>query len=421
MLVKCSALFSYHAPPSPAPLMPGWPKYAASALLTRTSDGAILVALPVPIAATLEDGTVVDVQTEYPFQDIIRVSVAVPIARTASLPLLLRIPGWAQHATLSVDGGAPARVANGTIVSTPCRAGKRTQVTLELHPQIHVETGWGARAEQLVNDSVDSSGYSKWVGALPAGGDLHSGNYTVPQAEAWCNASAGCVGFTMRIGSAGQAAEADAKETQADHHHHHHHHHHHDSPPEDGDKRHRRLPPPSPPISISGDIHHVYFKGSFGPNADPGWVSYSKAWAAADTNAVAVRRGPLLFALQLVQNATVVKTWEPFKNVDTSITTPSVWNYALMLDPKQPNRSLTFERVATPSFVPFNSSAPSMRIRGKAVRLEAWREFQSAAAEPPPSPLKLMDGTASEEVFLIPYGATELRMGAMPWATPTNK
>ena len=93
MLVKCSALFSYHAPPSPAPLMSGWPKYAASALLTRTSDGAILVALPVPIVATLEDGTVVNVQTEYPFQDIIRVSVAVPIARTASLPLLLRIPG----------------------------------------------------------------------------------------------------------------------------------------------------------------------------------------------------------------------------------------------------------------------------------------------------------------------------------------
>ena len=96
----------------------GWPKYAASALLTRVTDGALLVALPVPIAATLADGTVVTVDTEYPLEDTVRVSVSVPTRRTAPLPVLLRVPSWAVNAVISVDGGDNKTVANGTLVST---------------------------------------------------------------------------------------------------------------------------------------------------------------------------------------------------------------------------------------------------------------------------------------------------------------
>ena len=52
-----------------------------------------------------------------------------------------------------------------------------------------------------------------------------------------------------------------------------------------------------------------------------------------------------------------------------------------------------------------------------------WGESLKAATEPPPSPVTVppAEAAAAQEVLLIPYGATELRMGAMPWAyTPSS-
>jgi hypothetical protein len=414
-------------------LLQGWPKYAASALLTRVSDGALLVALPVPIAATLADGTVVTVDTEYPLEDTVRVSVTVPARRTTPLPVLLRVPSWAVNAVFSVDGGDNKTVANGTLVSTKCLAGWTTQLTLDLRPEIRVETGWGVKADHLSNGLIDANGYSRWSGALPAGGDLHSGNYSVLEATLWCNATSACVGFTMQsdgptamVEEQGEAAEdEDEDEDDADaathelldeprHQHRHLHRH--------GTRGKARAgPPPSPPEggAVPGSSL-VYFKRHFGPNGDARWASYAKAWAGRDTNAAAVRRGPLLFALQLEQTATVVKTWEPFHNTDLSFTTPSVWNYALRVDPTAPITPLVFERITSQTNVPFNSSAPNMRIRALATRLNLWNESLLAADEPPPSPVQLgaAEASSTEEVILIPYGATELRMGAMPWAMP---
>ena len=391
-------------------------------LLRRKSDGAIVVALPAPIQATLSDGVTVLVDTQYPFGDVVHVAVSVPAGREGgALPALLRVPGWASEARLSVDGTEPRPAPNGTLVSTACAAGRKTTLTLDLRPQVRVETGWGGRAGRLTNGSLDEGGYSMWTGGLPKGGDLHRGNYTVAQAEAWCNATAACVGFTFQVeddpAHGADGADDEQRRTAAaplasrPRHHHHH--------PDGGVTRTRNAPPPPSPPSAPG-VHHVYFKPTFGPNTDRSWRSYSKAWAAADTNAAAVRRGPLLFALQLEQKTRVVRTWEPFKNTDVSITTPSAWNYALRLDPTHPGATLSFERVGGASGVPFNSSAPHMRIRARATRLEAWREALLAAKEPPASPVQL-EGTAGqlvEDVVLIPYGATELRMGAMPWAAP---
>ena len=76
-------------------------------------------------------------------------------------------------------------------------------------------------------------------------------------------------------------------------------------------------------------------------------------------------------------------------------------------------------------YMVFNSSAPLMRIRAKAVALAKWGAAYGAATEPPPSPVdpEEVEGGGGAaymyaEVTLVPYGATELRMGAMPWANP---
>jgi uncharacterized protein len=114
----------------------------------------------------------------------------------------------------------------------------------------------------------------------------------------------------------------------------------------------------------------------------------------------------------------VIKTWQPFGNTDVNITTPSAWNYALELDPSHPDASLTFKRVASQSKVAFNSSAPNMLIRARARRLPRWHESFQAADEPPPSPVEGASSVPLEDVVLVPYGATELRMSALPWIRP---
>ena len=168
--------------------------------------------------------------------------------------------------------------------------------------------------------------YSPWAGALPKGGDLHSGNYTIAEAEAFCNATDACAGFTFRASLEEEAAaeEAAAEEAAAeeavaggtqsaartqvaeeeDEHGHPHHGHPHHLPHGEGgggvamtrrDLAHTS--PPSPPDSPSADEAAmaaaggkapgkalVYFKRAFTPNRDQHWRSFAKVWRDQDTN-----------------------------------------------------------------------------------------------------------------------------------------
>ena len=42
-----------------------------------------------------------------------------------------------------------------------------------------------------------------------------------------------------------------------------------------------------------------------------------------------VLRGALIYSLQLVEEFSTIKEWEPFLNKDFDINTSSAWNYAL--------------------------------------------------------------------------------------------
>lgn len=122
-----------------------WPKLVMSTVM-ETSDPTptIVVAIYAPVRAELPPaawgvGAYVDIVTDYPFGD----NVAVTIAGTAKGGnLRLRIPGWATHANVSVNGDRPAAVAPMQYFTVPVGVGT-TAVRLNLNPEVRVETGWG--------------------------------------------------------------------------------------------------------------------------------------------------------------------------------------------------------------------------------------------------------------------------------------
>ena len=50
-----------------------------------------------------------------------------------------------------------------------------------------------------------------------------------------------------------------------------------------------------------------------------------QVWDERDTNAIAVTRGPLLYAMRLEETSKVVRTWQPFGNADLAFATTTAW------------------------------------------------------------------------------------------------
>lgn len=272
-----------------ANMQQGWPKQAANVLMADPGGG-FLVAMYAPVKYKA-GGVTVEVTTDYPFGDDVVIEVTGPA--TTAIPVSVRIPGWADKATIATAAAGPKKpAANGTIVKTECKG--RCTITIELNPEVRFEYGWGEHAS-------NSSGA---------------------------------------------------------------------------------------------------------------------------TNALSVLRGPLLYSLPLKEITKVVKTWAPFNNTDVDLTTTTAWNWVVDVA-----KAPVYTKVGTPASPhPFGNKYPST-IAITAMPLASWNETMQAADEPEPSPVKcgLLSAGAGPahcgkpaELTLVPYGATNLRMSAMPWTNSTK-
>lgn len=120
---------------------------------------------------------------------------------------------------------------------------------------------------------------------------------------------------------------------------------------------------------------------------------------------VAVERGPLVYGLDIRER------WEAVKEAcgvkDYSVYPESPWNYAICREVKP-----TVEEQEV-SNIPFSKNAAPVRIKLAAKRLESWKVVNGNTGEMPASPV--MDGGEEEEVTLIPFGCTKLRVSQFPY------
>ena len=126
-------------------------------------------------------------------------------------------------------------------------------------------------------------------------------------------------------------------------------------------------------------------------------------------NSVALHRGALTFSLRIGTRWKQIKGTAPAADYEVRPTTP--WNYALILDPAQPEKSLTVEEksVKMPCFSEIK--APVV-ISAKARQVEEWKMDGASAAPPPESPVS--SSKPVDNVELIPYGSAKLRITEFP-------
>ncbi|NLC69175.1 MAG: hypothetical protein GX754_10450 [Clostridiaceae bacterium] len=129
-------------------------------------------------------------------------------------------------------------------------------------------------------------------------------------------------------------------------------------------------------------------------------------------NLYAITRGPLVYSLPVEKRVVEIKRetlqYEPPYN-DYELYPASPWNYGLCLDKEKAGLGIRFEEhpIGDCPFSP--GGAPVVAyVRGKKVE---WDKVNGAAA-----PVPNMDSVAGEEedLKLIPYGCTNLRMTEMP-------
>ncbi len=160
-----------------------------------------------------------------------------------------------------------------------------------------------------------------------------------------------------------------------------------------------------------------------------GWLVLDRAWSAGDKvvltlpmtiavqvwkenrNTVSVSRGPLTYSLKIGERWVRTGGTDEFPAQDVYPTTQ--WNYGLVVDVRQPEKSFEVVRTGKTASQPFAADDAPVELRAKARRIPQWKiEPNGMAGEVQPGPVKSEQPV--EQITLIPMGAARLRISSFP-------
>jgi len=129
----------------------GWPKLCSHLWMKTPGEGIAAIAYAPSIARFQPRGIPVEValETDYPFRETLKISVKTE--RAARFPLVLRVPGWAEGATLQLAGQPQTRLKPGTFhrierewagaVALDLRFPMKARITSRYNEAIAIERG----------------------------------------------------------------------------------------------------------------------------------------------------------------------------------------------------------------------------------------------------------------------------------------
>lgn len=136
-------------------------------------------------------------------------------------------------------------------------------------------------------------------------------------------------------------------------------------------------------------------------------------------DSVAVTRGPLIFSLLIEQQRTSTQSYLDDQFQTYEITPAGAWNYALLLNDSDNPEIEVVDSDSMPA-QPFKAADAPVRLKLKAAKTDqgGWgtyrEDFPARAVEPPVSPVEVAG--PPEDIVLVPYGSTEIRITLFPWA-----